>query len=42
MKEANCPIAENFYKCEISLPIFTDMTEVAVNEVVNKVISTVS
>ena len=26
MEDANCPIAEDFYKCEISLPIYTDLT----------------
>ena len=26
MNKAYCPVAEDFYKCEISLPIYSDLT----------------
>ena len=38
----SCPKSENFYRCEISLPIFTSMTEEMVNEVIDKVVEMIN
>jgi dTDP-4-amino-4,6-dideoxygalactose transaminase len=36
-KKGLCPIAENFYKSEISLPLFSDFTESDQDKVVNEI-----
>ena len=38
MKEANCPVAENFYRTEISLPIFVNLEKNKLDFIISKII----